>query len=204
MRKKALEIALQQISEHSDPKPDLEQYSTPANIASDVLYFAHSQGDIVNKKVADLGCGTGIFAIGAKLLGAKDVIAVDIDDRAIEIAKENARKSKVEVNFQVCEIKDFNDKCDTVLQNPPFGAQKRHADRPFIDTALTISKVTYSLHASNTQKFIEKEAERLRAMITHKKEYQFEIKHTFKFHCQNKKNFEVVMFRMVKKGEENG
>jgi putative methylase len=174
------------------------------NIASNVLFFAHSLGDIENRKVADLGCGTGIFAIGAKLLKAKDVIGIDIDRKAIEIAQNNAIEVGVEVDFQVCEIKDFNEKCDTVLQNPPFGAQKKHADRPFIKTALGLSEVVYSLHPSNTKEFIEKEAERLHAIITHRKEYEFEIRHTFKFHTQEKKNFEVMIFRMVKKGEVNG
>ncbi|MDD3400442.1 MAG: 50S ribosomal protein L11 methyltransferase [Eubacteriales bacterium] len=40
--------------------------------------------------VLDLGCGSGILAIAARLLGAKNTIAVDIDPIAESIARENA------------------------------------------------------------------------------------------------------------------
>lgn len=200
MKKKALEMMLQQIPQHPSPKPSLEQYNTPANIAADVLYLAHSNEDIEQKKVVDLGCGTGILGIGAKLLNAKQVIGIDIDERAVDIAKESAQKLKLEVDFRVCEIKDFNEECDTVLQNPPFGAQKRHADRPFIRKALAISKIVYSFHLTDTQEFIEKEAERLGAIVTHKKGYEFEIRHRFEFHRKEKKYLDVTMFRIERKG----
>ena len=39
----------------------------------------------------DLGTGTGILAIGAKLLGAREVTAFDFDPHAVRTAKENAR-----------------------------------------------------------------------------------------------------------------
>jgi putative methylase len=196
MKKKALEIALSQIPPHISPSPELEQYKTPVNIASDVLFLAHSQGDIEDKIVIDLGCGTGIFAIGAKLLGAKKVIGIDIDDKAIQIARETAKKLEMQVDFYVCEINDFNIECDCVLQNPPFGAQMRHADRPFIIKALDISNVVYSLHLAKTRRFIEKEAKRLKAVVTHTQNFKFEIKHTFDFHTNEKKVFDVMMFRI--------
>lgn len=40
--------------------------------------------------VLDLGCGSGILAIGAAKLGAKQVLALDIDPIAIEATRENA------------------------------------------------------------------------------------------------------------------
>lgn len=196
MKKKALDMALSQIPAHTSPKPQLEQYITPVNIASDVLFLAHSLGDIEDKSVIDLGCGTGIFAIGAKLLGARNVIGIDVDDQAIQIARNTAKKLEIDVDFHVCEINDFKKDCDTVLQNPPFGAQKRHADRPFITKALDISNVVYSLHLTKTQRFIEKEAQRLNAMVTHTQNYKFEIKHTFDFHTNEKKFFDVMIFRI--------
>ncbi len=194
MKKKKLEMILEQVPTHPQPNPQLEQYPTPSYIASDMLYFAHSLGDIENRKVMDLGCGCGIFALGAKLLGADSVIGMDIDEKAIDIARVYAQKLKLTVDFRVCEINDFKKECDCVLQNPPFGAQRKHADRPFIIKALDISKVVYSLHLAKTQRFIEKEAKRLNATITHTQNYKFEIKHTFDFHTNEKKFFDVMMF----------
>lgn len=40
-------------------------------------------------KVLDMGCGSGILSIGALLLGAESVVAVDIDETAARIAAEN-------------------------------------------------------------------------------------------------------------------
>ena len=46
-------------------------------------------------RILDLGCGSGILSIGALLLGAKSAVAVDIDSRSVEIAKENADKNHI-------------------------------------------------------------------------------------------------------------
>lgn len=44
-------------------------------------------------EVADIGCGTGILAISAVLLGAKKATAVDADSSAVKTATENVRKN---------------------------------------------------------------------------------------------------------------
>ena len=48
------------------------------------------------KKVLDVGTGSGILGIGAALMGAKDVLGVDIDPVAVGIAIENTKKNHVE------------------------------------------------------------------------------------------------------------
>ncbi len=47
------------------------------------------------KEVLDMGCGSGILGIGAALMGAKHIDAVDIDMVASRIADENAEKNNV-------------------------------------------------------------------------------------------------------------
>ena len=44
----------------------------------------------------DIGCGSGILAIAAALLGAEKAIGVDIDEVSVRVAKENAGLNKVE------------------------------------------------------------------------------------------------------------
>ena len=51
--------------------------------------------DFNNKNVLDVGTGTGILSILSSRLGAKSIIAIDIDDFAYDNAKENALLNKV-------------------------------------------------------------------------------------------------------------
>jgi len=46
-----------------------------------------------NASVLDMGCGSGILGIAALALGAKSVFAIDIDENAVNIAIENAKKN---------------------------------------------------------------------------------------------------------------
>lgn len=50
--------------------------------------------DIANKKVLDMGCGTGILAILSSMLGAKKVTAIDIDKWSYEATCENSLINK--------------------------------------------------------------------------------------------------------------
>ncbi len=56
--------------------------------------------DLSGKNVLDHGTGTGVLAIFAKHLGAAQVIAVDIDDKSVENAKENA-----ELNGEIIDVR---------------------------------------------------------------------------------------------------
>lgn len=46
--------------------------------------------------VLDVGCGSGILSIAAALLGARDVLGIDIDPTAVDVAKENLELNKVD------------------------------------------------------------------------------------------------------------
>jgi ribosomal protein L11 methyltransferase len=48
------------------------------------------------QSVVDLGCGSGILSIAAALLGASEVLALDIDPNAITNAYENVKKNSLE------------------------------------------------------------------------------------------------------------
>ena len=198
VKKKELEIILQNIPTFNNPNPNLEQYLTPANIAADILFIAHQFQDITNKTIVDLGCGTGIFSIGAKIIGAKKVIGVDIDKKCIEIAKKYSKKNKYKIQFLNIDISDFNKKCDTILMNPPFGAQKRNIniDRNFINKALENSYIIYSLHLSKTISFIKKLIELKKGEITYSKKYKFPIKWIFDFHKKKVVEYDVTMIRI--------
>jgi ribosomal protein L11 methyltransferase len=57
--------------------------------------------DMTGKTVVDFGCGSGILALAALKLGAKEVIGIDIDPQALQATKENARRNGVEDKLNV-------------------------------------------------------------------------------------------------------
>lgn len=196
-KKKHLEMAIQKVPKHPNPKVDLEQYSTPATIAADLLWNAYSLGDIADKKVMDLGCGTGIFAIASKLLGAASAIGVDIDRDSIDLASSYCG----DVDFicsDICDLENDFD-VDTIFQNPPFGSQKnakKGADLKFISKAIELSpKVLYSFHMASTEEFLISYFEKNDLEITHIFRYNFPIPKIYEFHTRESANVEVIVIR---------
>ena len=59
------------------------------------------KADIAGKTVVDFGCGSGILAIAALKLGAKKVVAIDIDPQALLATQDNATRNKVEDRLSV-------------------------------------------------------------------------------------------------------
>jgi len=195
MKRKQLEMMLQRLRPLDEPSPELEQYPTPAHVAADVLWEAFSAGDISGKAVADLGCGNGVFCIGAKALGAERAVGVDADSRAVAVARENARSCSADVEIVLGDVEGFGGVFDTVVQNPPFGAQKRHADRPFIRKALELAPVAYSMHNEATQEFVVHMVDSLGGEARPVKRYKFEIPYAFEFHSETVETVSVVLLR---------
>ncbi len=199
MKKKHLEMILQHVPFPEKPIPELEQYCTPATIAADIIFLAYQQGDIDDKIVIDLGCGTGIFAVGAFLAGARRVFGFDVDKNLIAAAREHAVQNQYGIEFDVCDVDQVQITGDTVVMNPPFGAQKanKQADRGFLKKACDIAPVVYSLHLSKTMPFIEKMITSLQGTVTLKKKYLFPIRWTFEFHEKPSLSYEVTLVRIT-------
>ena len=70
--------------------------------------------------VIDVGTGSGILAIGAALLGAGHVLAIDIDPDAVKVARENTANNRVDktVSVQQGNLLDrVSDVCDICVAN---------------------------------------------------------------------------------------
>lgn len=70
--------------------------------------------------VIDVGTGSGILAIGAAMMGAGDVLAIDIDPDACRVAKENVAHNGVSETVRVQEgnlLDRVNESCDICVAN---------------------------------------------------------------------------------------
>ncbi len=161
---------------------------------------AYIYDDVINKTVVDLGCGTGRLAIGAALLGARETLGVDVDKAAVKMAQKNARKLNVkELSHWIAgDIDVVHGLFDTVLQNPPFGVQRRKADRKFIEKSLQLAHRIYSLHKASEgnrefiKRFIEKRGGKVMSIST----LEMYIPKLFKFHTKRIHRVKVDLYQI--------
>lgn len=193
------------------PEPDsrFEQVVTPAEEASALLWEALTRGDLAGRAVLDLGCGPGSLAIGAALLGATPVIGVDQDARVLEVARENAERCGVEVRWEVHLLsgKTAPWSVDTVVTNPPFGAQRAHADRPFLAAARSSLSgphggALYLFTNAASQAFIERWSIANRLSIEDRRRSSWPLPATFPHHREVRGRIEVD--RWILRSEGSG
>lgn len=209
MRLRDLEIALESMKRLDEYNVTLEQYPTPASIAASVLYSAQMEhNDITDRIVFDLGCGDGIFAIGAALLGANKVIGFDVQSKALKASQINSRLLGIEdiVDWILGDVSSLQLCCpiDTVVSNPPFGVKNRGADLRFLKTAISIADVIYSMHLAGDKNrvFLSKEIEKLGATVTQLETFQFPIGRLFEYHKKPKHLVDVDLYRICVKERE--
>lgn len=199
--KKQLAIALSKLSVFENPDPKKEQYPTDSEVAAEMLWQAFMIGDIQDKTIADLGAGTGILGIGCLLLGAKFVYFVDKDSEAIKVLKKNIEQLEYDLSdkyeIRNVDVEQFKEKVDTVVENPPFGVQKAHADKAFLETSFKISKVIYSLHKPESRNFIEKICKDHDCDVSNYCEYAFPIKGTMGHHTRKIHRINVGCWRIT-------
>jgi len=224
IRKLELELFLSKMEPQPSPKANLEQYTISENIAAKILYLAaYTNGDIIGKKVLDLGCGTGRLALAASYLGAQCVVGVDIEKTAIKTASKNSEKAgfRTDVQWIIGDVSVITGRFDTVLQNPPFGVQKRAADRKFLEKALEVGNVVYSLHNHpctdkhliqrlkanpggllrvSPSPFIEKFVESRRGVVKEVYALLMTIPRMFDFHTKIKHEFVVDLYLIKRSG----
>lgn len=203
LKLKELERQLSRVEGIERPSPSLEQYMTPAPVAASIVFDACMRGDVTGRKVADLGCGTGMFAIACMIMGASSATGFDIDSQSLEAARKNAAvllspDQVPAVEFRKCEVADVSGHYDTVFQNPPFGSQARNADVPFIRKAMEIGDCVYTMHLVRTRGYLEQRFVELGGIIEFEKKFSYEMPRMFRFHTRESRRFELILFKVVK------
>ncbi|HEY0769479.1 MAG TPA: 50S ribosomal protein L11 methyltransferase, partial [Sphingobacteriaceae bacterium] len=75
--------------------------------------------DLRNKRVLDMGCGTGILAILASLMGASEITAIDYDPVCFDSTIENAQLNNIHNISALCGSKEVvpSETYDIILAN---------------------------------------------------------------------------------------
>ena len=177
------------------PIPELEQYSTPPDLAFEIIKKVNSAGNL-SGKIADLGCGTGRLSIAAALLGA-NVTGFEIDEKALNIAKEYSQKNKLEITWTNQPIESIDEVFDTVIMNPPFGSQRPGADKIFLEKAMEIAAHIWTIHLSGTRKFIEKLVEDNNYQIIELYEFRYPLEKTMPFHSKDVSVENAILYHIA-------
>lgn len=106
-----------QVNEHVlVPRPETEE------LVQWILDEIVSEEKVIS--ILDIGTGCGCIAISlAKKLPKAKLTALDISEKALEIAKSNAEKNRVDINFikqDILKTKHFFRKYDVIVSNPPY------------------------------------------------------------------------------------
>jgi release factor glutamine methyltransferase len=100
------------------PRPETEE------LVEWIISSAVNMPNFKNIKILDIGTGSGCIAISlAKNIPNAEVFAIDISDKALATAKENADLNKVNVAFtqrNILETKDLEQQFDIIVSNPPY------------------------------------------------------------------------------------
>lgn len=203
--KRALAQQLGVVAGFEDPRAPLEQYRTPPELAAHLVHLADLRGDVEGRTVLDLGCGTGMLALGAALRGPERVVGVDIDPAPLGTARANERKvaSTTSVSWVRADAADLPLCPDpgetTVVMNPPFGAQNdnEHADRAFLATAARVATVSYSVHNADSSGFVEAFADDNGGEVTRAYGAELDLPRQFEFHDADSRTVDAEVFRVA-------
>jgi len=199
-RRLAQELAV--VAGFEDPRAPLEQYHTPPDLAAHIVHVADLRGDIEDRTVLDLGCGTGMLALGAALRGPELVVGLDIDPAPLSTARENERRvgAMTDVSWVRGDATaaPFAVEGATVLMNPPFGAQSGNegADRAFLATAADLASVSYSVHNAGSEAFVESFAADNGGDVTDAFAAEFDLPRQFDHHEADARTIDTEVYRI--------
>jgi ribosomal protein L11 methyltransferase len=93
--------------------PDKTYYMKPGPGFGDLSHpttqlMLHLMPSPITGQVIDVGCGSGVLSLAAKLRGAEEVYGIDCDEEALCHAKENAKLNQLHCTFGKCLEKKFD------------------------------------------------------------------------------------------------
>ncbi|MFW9930129.1 MAG: METTL5 family protein [Candidatus Thorarchaeota archaeon] len=200
-----------------NPKIELEQYSTPTTILED---FFSINFNFNGKKVLDMGSGLGTLSFCVAWLGAKTIIGIESDLRALKKARvtekmfnekliETQNKNRItkslpnffwiNTHLEFFILKKLKNFIDIVIMNPPFGTRRKGIDFVFLNRAFSLSCPILTIHkeSPNLINDIKNLSAKNKFKINWSIKIDFPIKKSFKFHTTKLYYVKTILFFLI-------
>ena len=104
---------------------------TKIDFGTDVMLqtFLNENKKLENIRILDIGCGYGVVSVVLKKFFEKTkILSTDVNERALELTKENIQKNNRTDDFEVRKsfvFDNISENFDVILSNPPIRAGKQ-------------------------------------------------------------------------------
>lgn len=151
-----------------------------------------------------------------RLLPTSYTLGIDLDEDALEVARNNLSSLDLEdspIDFLRADLNDprflkifkprldppndfYRATFDTVVMNPPFGTKNKGIDMIFLEIACRMTRCSvYSLHKTSTREFIQKRAKEYGFRAEVLAEMRYDLPKTMKMHKQKSLDIAVDFWR---------
>ena len=115
------------------PRPETSELVDLIHNSQCIMHDEQCTINNVQLTILDIGTGSGCIAISlAKLFPQSKVFALDVSEKALEVAKENATINNVDVTFICDDILSLRNKIETkfdiIVSNPPYVRELEKAE----------------------------------------------------------------------------
>lgn len=209
LTKKKIEIETERLRELVKPSKRLEQYSTPAELVSDMVWEEIVSGRTGTRElVVDLGAGTGRICISAARFLERECVGVEIDREQARVFLENASAFEIaeRAHIVLADVRMLplrEGLRATIMMNPPFGTVRYGMDRAFLEKALDLKPLRiYSIHMFNLKslELFRRLAETKGYTLIKLKRYQMVLKQTMEHHRSRTRRIPVMLLVFERKG----
>ena len=196
---KNISIHLETFPDFINPNFFLEQYTTPITVLQDYYEFIPNDN---NKTILDLGIGTGKLSKLASLLGAENIIGIDIDKSALKLARSlcisNLSLINSPVEFFPFKKIQASRKIQGVIMNPPFGTKRKFIDLVFLKKAMETRSWIISLHKYNVTSLdkIKTICENNKYYISKRRILDMELPKTYAIHLKLTYTVKVILLQL--------
>ena len=112
----------------------IPRFETELLVEKTINYIKSKFNDISSLNILDIGTGSGCIAITLKKELGCNIVAADISAEALVVARDNAKKSGVDISFVCSDVfSNIKGKYDVIISNPPYISRDEIVEKVVLD-----------------------------------------------------------------------